>query len=191
MILIQNKNKDGKEMDNIIEQVVKKKKDKRDLLIKVLTISIVILLPVTCFFLAPLINFYFIMIGFFLLLGGIYVAWYVFSNLKVEYEYTFVSGSMTISKIMSKRKRKNIISFETSKIEELIEYDNRDFDTRLYSHIFSACGADSEGCKTYAAVITTEKHGRSVLLFTPNEKLLLAMKPYLSRQIVLNLFYKR
>ncbi|MGN1113216.1 MAG: DUF6106 family protein [Acutalibacteraceae bacterium] len=178
-------------MENMIEQVVKKKKDKRDLLYRVLTISIVILLPVTCFFLAPLINFYFLMIGFFLLLGGIYVAWYVFSNLRVEYEYTFVSGSMTIAKIMSKCKRKNIISFETSKIEELIEYDNRDFDTRLYSHIFSACGADSPEYKTYAAVITTEKYGRSVLLFTPNEKLLLAMKPYLSRQIVLNLFYKR
>ncbi|MCQ4021487.1 MULTISPECIES: DUF6106 family protein [unclassified Ruminococcus] len=178
-------------MDTMVEQVVKKKKDKKDLLIKIITISALILIPFTCFMLAPIINFYFIMIGFFLLLGGIYVAWFIFSNLKVEYEYSFVSGSMTISKIMSKRKRKNIICFETSKIEELIEYDNRDFDTRLYSHIYSACGVDSTDYKTYAAVITTEKHGRSVLLFTPNEKLLQAMKPHLPRQIVVNLFYKR
>ena len=92
---------------------------------------------------------------------------------------------------MSKRKRKGIVSFEASKIEELYEYDNRDFDTRMFSHIFSACGADSPDYKTYDAVITTEKYGRSVLLFTPNEKFLLAMKPYLSRQIVVNLFYKR
>ena len=178
-------------MDAMVEQVVKKKKEKKDLMVKLLTITIVVLLPVICFFLAPLINFYFLMIGFFLLLGGIYVAWYVFSNLKVEYEYSIVSGSITISKIMSKRKRKGIVNFEASKIEELYEYDNRDFDTRMFSHIFSACGAASPDYKTYAAVITTEKYGRSVLLFTPNEKFLLAMKPYLSRQIVVNLFYKR
>lgn len=177
-------------MDKFVEQIEKKAKDMKDFLIKLATVSAVVILTLFCLALASFINFYFAMIAFFVLIGGIYVIWYVFSSLKVEYEYSTISGSITISKIMAKRKRKNVVAFEASQIEDLFKYDNRDFDARLYSHVYNLRGASSEN-QAYAAVFNSEKHGRSVVLFTPNEKFLEAMKPYLPRQLVINLFYKR
>ena len=177
--------KDGIKMEQLVEQIVKRKKGPKDALIRIITILGYILIPLICIALGYIINFYFIIIAFFILMGGIYIIWYVFSSLKVEYEYTIISGSATVSKIIDKRKRKGIVKFEVSKIEELIEYDNRDFDSRLYSHIYDATGR-SDSDKTYAATITTEKYGRCVLLFTPNQRFLDAMRPYLSRQIVID-----
>lgn len=177
-------------MDKFVEQIEKKPKNPKDLMIKLATITGIILLVLTCIALATIVNFYFAMIAFFVLLGGIYVIWYVFSLLKVEFEYSIVGGSITISKIMSKRKRKTLVTLETSKIEDFFKYDNRDFDARLYSHIYDARGISS-GSQAYAATFGTESKGRCVLLFTPNEDFLQAMKPHLSRQIAVNLFYRK
>lgn len=177
-------------MEKYAEYIIKRKKTSKDLMTKVIAVLAYILIPLTFVALGYLINFYFIMIAFFVLIGGIYILWYVFSSLKVEYEYSVVDGTFNVAKIIAKRKRKRIVTFEVSKIEDLIVYDNRDFDTRVYSHVFDTTGETSVG-KSYAATIMTEKYGKSVLLFTPNEKVLEAMKPHLSRQIVVNLFYKR
>ena len=190
MVIIKFNLRTGQKMDQLVEQIVKREKRAKDTMIRIITILGFFLLPLICIGLGYVVNFYFIVIAFFVFIGGIYVVWYIFSSLRVEYEYSIVSGTATVSKIIDKRKRKGIIKFEVSKIEEFIEYDNRDFDTRLFRHIYHAAGNDPT-LKTYAATISTEKYGRCVLLFTPNEKFLEAMRPHLQRQIVINLFYKR
>lgn len=177
-------------MEQFVEQIERKRRNTKDILIKTATVSAVIILTLICFMLSAVINFYMAVVAMFILMGGIYVIWYVFSNLKIEYEYSIISGSITLAKIMAKRKRKRIVEFEASAIEDMVEYGNSDFDTRLYNHVYDVRGCSGEN-KTYAATITSPKHGRSVVLFNPNEKFLEAMKPYLSRQLVVNLFYKR
>lgn len=177
-------------MDILVEQIEKRARSSKTLLIKIGTVAGILLLIFLCLVLSVVINFYFAVIAMFIVIASFYIIWYVFTSQNVEYEYSIISGTITIAKIIAKRKRKRVIVFETSKIEDMFEYDNRDFDTRLYSHIYDVRG-ETSGCETYAAVTLTEKHGRSVVLFNPNERFLEAMKPYLQRPLVLRLFYKK
>lgn len=173
-------------MDTFAEQVQKKNTTSKDIFIKVITVVAVAALFGICLILAPIINFYLAVVGMFILMGGIYVIWYVFSSLEVEYEYSIVSGSITISKIIAKRKRKEIISFETSLIENIREYNSRDFDMDAYNKVFELCG-NSEKDKAYMMAINSKNHGKSLVIFNPNEKFINAMRPYLSSQITATL----
>lgn len=177
-------------MDKMVEQVVKRKKGSKDFMKKALTIVVILLLLVTCYFLGIIVNFYFFTIGLFILIASIYVVWYIFTSLNVEFEYSIVGGTINIAKIIAKRKRKRILNFEASKIEDMKEYHGEDFDARVYSHVYDVRGAHSTDAP-YVATLNTEKHGRTALIFNPSPDFLEAMKPHLPRQIVVNLFYKR
>lgn len=177
-------------MDKMVEQVVKRKKGTKDFMKKVLTIVVILLLLLTCYVLGMVVNFYFLTIAFFIIIGSIYVVWYIFTSLNVEYEYSIVGGTINIAKIIAKRKRKRLLNFEASKIEEMKEYHGEDFDARVYGHVYDLRGADSIDTP-YVATVNTDKHGRTALIFNPSRDFLEAMKPHLPRQIVVNLFYKR
>lgn len=66
----------------------------------------------------------------FLLIMGI-----IFGLLKnkffVEYDYTFVSGSVKFAKIIARKKRKLFYKFETTKIEKIGHYDSETFNQYL------------------------------------------------------------
>lgn len=177
-------------MDKMVEQVVKRKKGSKDFFKKVLTIAVILLLLLTCYVLGMLVNFYFLTIALFILIGSTYVVWYIFTSLNVEYEYSIVGGTINIAKIIAKRKRKRVLNFEASKIEDMKEYHGEDFDARIYGHVFDFRGADSTDA-AYVATVSTDKYGRTAFIFNPSKDFLEAMKPHLQRQIVVNLFYKR
>ena len=67
-------------MEGFNEQVVKRTNNLKHTLIKVLSILLLITVPLTCVLLAGIITSYLAVVGFFLLIAGIYVVWYVFSS---------------------------------------------------------------------------------------------------------------
>ena len=95
-------------MEGFNEQVVKRTNNLKHTLIKVLAVLLLITIPLVCVLLAGIITSYLAVVGFFLLIGGIYVVWYVFSCQKVEYEYSLAGDELDISKIFALRKRKRI-----------------------------------------------------------------------------------
>jgi len=46
------------------------------------------------------------------------------NTLYVEYDYTFISGTIKVSKIIKNSKRKSVISFDTYNIEKIGNYDS-------------------------------------------------------------------
>ena len=78
----------------------------------------------------------------------------------VDYDYTFVSGSIRFSKIIKNVKRKNIIKFEVQSIEKIGYYGNSFFDrysamSGIKKHILTSNTEPAEGKNFYYMVVNS------------------------------------
>ncbi len=178
-------------MDVFIEQVVKRKRNARTTAIIIATIALLILVPLTCSVLAYYITAYLIYVGLFIFIIGIYIAWYVITSLRVEFEYSVASGALDIAKIISKRKRKKVCKVDIKDIELFCKADDKRLNEKRYTKHFYAAADPSDNENTYCAVYHSAVWGRTLLVFTPDEKIRGAMKPFLRKEIVLEMFYNR
>lgn len=179
--------------DIFIEQLVKRKRRGRDIAVFIITLALVILIPVIFVALAimKLVVAYFIYIAFFLLMFGIWFIWYVRSSQNVEFEYQMVQDTIVVSKITAKRRRKEIVRIDVKLFDCLAKANDDSVKNLNFMKAYEACEDFSDDDNTYYAVYQHAAYGRTALIFTPNEKILKAMKPYLKKDIVLKLFYSR
>lgn len=178
-------------MEVFIEQLVKRKTTAKSIAIIVTVLLLLILIPAICVVLA--FNFipYFLYIGFFILLLGIYVAWYFITSQRVEYEYSVIGNEIGISKIVSKRKRKKIVSLEIKDFDMLCKISDKRLCNKRFTKKYVAAADMGDEENTYAGLFNNAALGHCVLFFTPQDKIMQAMKPYLKKEIVLELFYNR
>lgn len=177
-------------MEGFNEQVVKRVNKPINLIIKILSVMLLIAVPVICVLLAYVITPYLIYVGLFLLLGGIYVVWYVFTSQKVEYEYSITGDELDIAKVISLRKRKRVCKVSIREIEKL-DKGEKTIENMRFSKTFVAARDIDADDENYYAVFNSTAYGKCVLIFTPNEQILQGMKKYLSKDIVIKLFYGR
>lgn len=179
--------------DIFIEQLVARKRRIKDTVMFIAVILAVILIPVTfvALVMSRLILAYFLYIAFFLFVFGIWGIWYVRSHQNVEFEYQMVQDTIVVSKIIAKRKRKEIIKADVRQFDILTKSSDKELDKLKFSKVYEACTDIKDGENTYYAVYQHPAYGRCALIFTPNERILNSMKPYLKKDIVLKLFYKR
>lgn len=178
-------------MEGFVEQVVKRKNGVKQFIIKVISVVLLITIPTVCVLIAPIIKLaYMVYIGLFLFIGGIYIVWYVFSSQKVDYEYSVNGDELHVAKIIALRKRKTVCKVPIRDIELLGRGEKTVDGVRILKSYIAArdYSADSEN---YYAVYTSIAHGKTLLVFTPNETILEGMKTYLNKDIVLKLFYNR
>lgn len=178
-------------MDIFNEQVVKRKTNARSVAVIIAVISLLILLPAICGLLAFIITPYFAYIGLFVLIFGIYLAWYFITSQRVEYEYSVSGGVLDVAKIVSKRKRKRVTKLEIKDIDLFCKINDKRIGERNYAKHFVAAENPKDLENTYCAVYNDPARGRTILMFTPNEKIREAMKPSLKKDIVLEMFYHR
>ena len=96
-------------MEIFNEQLVKRAKKPKQLIIKILSVALLITIPALCIALAyPLNLAYLIYVAFFIFLIGIYIVWYVFSIQRVEYEYSVSGGIICFKDYCSKKKKNNV-----------------------------------------------------------------------------------
>ena len=126
-----------------------------------------------------------------LLLCGIgFTAFLARFALIVEYEYTFVNGELTIDRILARSKRKHMLDINVKTVYKLgyinkTEINQRDIDT---VKDFSTSASDEN---TVFACYKDESSGKKVmLLFTPNQKIIDSMKPYVSATVYREAFSK-
>lgn len=173
-------------MDIFTEQIVKRKFNGKDWLIclgasvgafVLIYISIFILLPLTMMPLIPLL----------VIAGCIYGIYWVYSFRNLEFEYSVTNGDLTVDKIINKRRRKRVVSFDVREAEEMGKYDanrlaQREVDKRLIA-------SDSDtGENAWYILARTPKYGRTLLVFNPNEKVLDGIKAGLPRQLRVDVF---
>ncbi len=177
-------------MEGFNEQVVKRAKKPKNLIIKIVAVMLLIMVPALCVMLAYVITPYMIYVGLFLFLGGIYAVWYVFTSQKVEFEYSVAGDELDIAKIISLRNRKRVCKVPIREIDKLDKDENTISNMRFTKTFIAARDVDAKN-ENYYAVYNSAAFGKCLLIFTPNKQILQGMKPYLKKDIVIKLFYNR
>lgn len=103
--------------------------------------------------------------------------YFLVTGMNVEYEYSVTNGELDVDKIIAKRKRKHMLTvriaeFETFGLESEAKFDN---------NITTFLVGDGDEAHYYAADFQHEGMGRVRLVFSPNERILEAIRPSLKR----------
>lgn len=169
-------------MDVFIEQIVKKKYNGMDYLIFVGIVLAALVLISACLFIQALESFS-LLIGIGILVG----AYFLIISRNLEFEYSVTNGDVTVDKIINRSKRKRVISFDAHNTEEMGKYDpekhqGKSYDKRLFT------GDSVENKESWYMTFHSTKTGYTLLVFTPNEKVLTAIKPFLPHQVMHDAF---
>ena len=178
-------------MDNLIEQVVPKAKGAGYGIKIVLIILVALGLPATLVIIAKLTGIaYLAVIAGFVLLFTAYGAWYFITSLKVEYEYSFLSSTLRIDKIIAKRRRRPIVKADVRKFDDFFPYSDSEMNRHKFNKVYRASTKEFSE-ENYVAAYHDEAKGKCAILFTPNEKLLAEMKPYFNNELRKKLFVNK
>ena len=159
--------------DFYAEQLVKKKTEVKDIVIKIGLIILTVLSFLAVF-----------MIPFGILVPAAFIVAdvFLFRLLDVEYEYLYTNGDLDIDKIMHKERRKNVFSVDVHDMEvlapsgsaELLPYRNikpNDFSSRI------------QGKELYEMILTVKGIKKRVI-FEPNENLIEGIRMCVPRKVI-------
>lgn len=112
--------------------------------------------------------------------------YFVFRNAKVEYEYLFVSGQLSIDKILGQSKRKNVWEGSMDEIEIIAPvqaYQLKDYERPEMKTLDFTSGMQRPN--TYAVI--SRAGGMLVkVLIEPNQKLLQCFRQSAPRKVIMN-----
>lgn len=171
--------------DVFVEHMVKKKIGVKDMLI-VLGVS---LLGALLIFASILFMSIMPTIPFLVVCGVIYGAYKLISMRSLEYEYSITNGDISVDKIMNRKSRKRLTSFDAKSIEEMGKYtENAEKlkNKRLDKTIF-ACESD-DGKDAWYVIAKSRKTGLTLLVFSPDDRCIDAIKPFMDRRLKFEIF---
>ncbi len=174
-------------MGNYSEQIVKRKMSPSRMSAILIGLVVIVLVMVVSVYLSGTFN-WFLPIAFLCLGLGIYLIWYIIKNAGVEYEYTFVVGEMRIDRIKGKSRRKRLTVFDVKAIDDIGKFVNPEtgekaVDTSKYDLVLHASGDDMREDTYYMLIHDKVKQKHALLLFTPDDRTLGMIQPYLSVEL--------
>ncbi|MBQ7573922.1 MAG: hypothetical protein IJT23_06650 [Clostridia bacterium] len=179
--------------DTFMEYLIKRKKDTKDTLLSVLVVLGAIVVSIGIFMLTLFVVFQTHTgdLGFSLGLLVIAAAWYcaylLMTTMNVEWEYILTNSEMDIDKVMSKKGRKHIVSWDFKNIdicartddpEHKYEYEN----SESRDKIEDLTGDKSRG-GVYFVDYTDDKGTKMRVLFQPTLKMINTAKKYNMRKV--------
>lgn len=155
-------------MDTFIEQIVAKRKGGKEIGIILLT---VIFGTVFLFALTMLMMTQTLLVSLipFVWIGVIAGAWWIITQQNVEFEYCITNGDIDIDVIISRRRRKRIVSVRGSKIEDAGKYRPEQWQNRKIDRfVMTASSLNAENLRYFT--YHSKKRGYTVVVFEPNER---------------------
>ncbi len=174
-------------MDVFVEQIVKKKSETVDKLKIAGIIVLVFVLSFVCVFILPGLHQIFFSLSFALVAGVVYGAWVLITGMNLEFEYAVTNGDVTVDKIIAKRRRKRLVTVDAKNVEAMGKYKEADHASRQYDKTLMACDSPSNDQNWYMT-FRHKTFGNTLLVFSPDERTLQAIKPFLPRQIAMEAF---
>ena len=170
--------------DIIVEQIVKKQKTAKYSLMVLGLVALCVALVVFLYMVVLPFVMQFASIVFLLIALIVYYTYMLAGAFNLEYEYSLVNYDMDVDKIASKKYRKkvthvdltNIDAFESRNVPEFDRY----FNDASISKVYACCQKDRED--TYF-LIYTENLAKKMLIFSPNEELVDAIKKLGARRL--------
>jgi hypothetical protein len=116
--------------------------------------------------------------------GIVYLGFFFSKKLNVEYEYLLTNEILDIDKIISKNKRKRIISVNLKNIEIMAparkkyarEYNNSYVQNKIYT-------GNLKSPDVYFIIVRQEKIGLTRVVFEPNKEIVAAAKTMSPRKV--------
>ena len=110
------------------------------------------------------------------------------NSMYVDYDYTYVSGSIRISKIIRKIKRKNILKFEAGDIVQMGKYGSESYEKLekspgIKKMILTSNQTPSDGCDFFYLQVNTEGSNK-LLIFDCSEKFMATILRYSNKTIL-------
>ena len=172
-------------MDSFSEQLVVRKNNIKHVAKLIVLLLLIFSVP-AIFFLLGVFDIgtrYFVIVSICALFFAIYGSYYLVTGLYVEYEYAVTNSNITIDRIIAKRSRKRVISVDIKKFNTMRKLADADIEGKSFKKVFIA-SATENGDDVYACEMHLEKfNGDCLLLFSPDQKTLETMKPYLRTNI--------
>ncbi len=173
-------------MDIFVEQLVKKKRDGKDMLKIILSIVGAFVIIALLGLLSAFIPF----IGMFMLIavvGLIYGLYLMITSVNLEYEYVFTSGELDVDKVINARKRKHMTSFDVEDMEVFADKSYSEFGRYMENPRIEKLWAcvDREGDDLCFAVYNSGGASK-MLLFSPNEKIREGIRAMAPRKVFLS-----
>lgn len=163
-------------MDVFIEYMVKKQNTGKDILLKVLYAVLAAVILAGSLLATPFMGM-FSMLGPLLGFGAIYGAYYLITSMNVEYEYIITNGEMDVDKIIARRRRKRLLTANARKFDEFGAYNHQAMANKSVANRVYACTAP-EDPGNYYAVFNHSTLGETLLVFTPNDKVLNGLRSF-------------
>lgn len=175
-------------MDTFTEELVVKKNTHKDIAKLALYLLGIFSVPAIFILLGATVNSYFMIVAICAAFFAVYGSYYLVTGLYREFEYAVTNSNITIDKVIAKRNRKRVISVDIKRFNTLKKFKDSDLAKKNYRKIFNA-SITPDGDDVYAAEMHLDKFGgECLLLFSPSEKILEAMKPYLKNTIKAEMF---
>ncbi|MCL2013946.1 MAG: DUF6106 family protein [Oscillospiraceae bacterium] len=165
-------------MDVILEQLVARKKTPVDM-IKIMAtfLASVVAASALVFIVAPYLGTFATFVAL-SSVGVLYGGYQLAISYNIEYEYIIINNEIDVDKIIARRRRKRILTTKITNWEKFGIYEKAkcDFPTDT---IVDAC-ADSRAANNYCALFNHNKLGKTLLIFSPNEKMLENVQKYIT-----------
>lgn len=165
-------------MDIFAEQNVTRTSTTSDLIKKIALILGDIILIVAIFLASSM--FRLLGVGLLLIFGLIYFSTILFKNFYVEYEYIITNGEVDIDKILAKSSRKRLLTVEASDFDDFGLLENAP-EAKDGSTTVLAAG-EGDGTDYYAD-FQHKSYGSVRLIFSPNERIIGSITPYLKAEL--------
>ncbi|MBQ2669114.1 MAG: hypothetical protein IJF56_10855 [Clostridia bacterium] len=174
--------------DIFVEYMVKKKMGAKDIAISIGVSMLGALLIFVSILLAGVTP----MIPFIVICGVIYGVYWVISSRSVEFEYSVTNGDISIDKIINRKSRKRLTSFDAKAIEEMGKYteNEKKLRSRRVDKTIFASDTD-EGKDAWYVIAKSRKTGLTLLVFSPNDRCIEAIKPFMDRRLRFEIFGRR
>lgn len=159
--------------ETYVECLVKKKSNPAKIFLRSLTIMLAVAFIILGFLFVPA-----LVVG----LAMAVVAYFVYMNAELEYEYLYLDKEITIDKVMAKTKRKRVAQYDINRMEifapmnsyHLDNYKNRNGKTLDYS--------SGEAKQPEARYVMYYDSGEKIIL-EPNMEMVKAMKNIAPRKV--------
>jgi len=154
------------------DEIHRRKLDGKNVFLKTLIILGCIPLCVLVFLLGgPL--------GVALAAGVIYGAYFLFLRLSPEYEYIYTGGEVDIDVIYGKSSRRRLITIKPRQVEFMGKTDRYFAEYKKRKDIQKILDFSDGNKTTGYVVIVNSNHIKKLVLFSPSDRLVEQLKPYL------------
>lgn len=170
-------------MDIFVEQIVKKRMESKEKLMAGGIIVAAIILSCVIFLLSG----YLMAFTLVLVAGAIFGAYWLITGLNLEFEYAITNGDITVDKIIARRRRKRVVTIDAKEVDSMGKYRIADHAQKNYDQRMMAARDVNEDDAWYLT-FHHRVHGNVLLVFSPDERTLAAIKPFLKRQVAMDAF---